>query len=759
MLEQEQVRTNAEAEAEAETGTGTEAEAGAARNGAVQRSLLRWLLVAGGCALMASLSIGLSCRAVGMATLWYANAFGACCLLAGGRAHWRSTLVALAVGLLIANGLAGADLRSAVLYAVPNLGEMALGGWLLVRSPDWHKIHRSPLASWRIWWRAVLLPALLGASLAVLLLGSTGAVSQSVTNLWLTWFEGSLIGTAALLPLGLVLAACGAGRAVFVRRLVSAESLTLTTLSAAVAALALPYLPFPFVYLGLPVLLAAVRLTYAHVALQVWLVSLTVGATIARGGLVLPQISGDWQTLLLHLPLLAALLPPLLLAAAMESARGRRRALERERERLRQLYERTPAMLHSVDAEGRIVAVSQRWLERLGYPADEVVGRLATEFLDETSRRRVLHEIWPGFVRTGELRDIELRMVSRDGQPVDVLLSATGERDDQGRMVRSLAIVEDVTRKRLAEQLAMQFQRMSVMLASIGDAVIGTDERGCIVSFNPAAVQMTGRTVEQAIGQFYAMVVRRCDLDSGEPLADPVLACLHDKACARAQASRLLHRDGSSRVIRETITPMRDPDSGAQIGAVATFQDTTTAHDLARTLVRQTQHDALTGLPNRLLLQDRLQQALQLARRTGGCLAVMFLDLDHFKLINDRQGHDVGDELLRRVALSVLGAVRASDTVCRLGGDEFVVLLPQINVAEDAAEVARHVLAVVSQPYQIGAASLCVSFSIGIAVFPDDGEDEVTLMRRADTAMYAAKREGRNGLRFHHAHDTDLGAP
>jgi diguanylate cyclase (GGDEF)-like protein/PAS domain S-box-containing protein len=416
-------------------------------------------------------------------------------------------------------------------------------------------------------------------------------------------------------------------------------------------------------------------------------------------------------------------------------------------------------MLHSVDAEGRIVAVSQRWLERLGYPADEVVGRRATEFLDETSRRRVLQEVWPGFVRTGELRDIELRMVSRDGQPVDVLLSATGERDDRGRLVRSLAIVEDVTRKRLAEQLAVQFQRMSVMLSSIGDAVIGTDERGCIVSFNPAAVHMTGRTVGQAIGQFYATVVARRDLDSGEPLADPVLACLNEGVCVRAQASRLLHRDGSSRVIRETITPMRDPDSDAQIGAVATFQDTTTAHDLARTLVRQTQHDALTGLPNRLLLQDRLQQALQLARRTGGCLAVMFLDLDHFKLINDRQGHDVGDELLRRVALSVLGAVRASDTVCRLGGDEFVVLLPQINVAEDAAEVARHILAVVSQPYQVGAASLCVSFSIGIAVFPDDGEDEATLMRRADTAMYAAKREGRNGLRFHHAHDTDLGAP
>lgn len=721
----------------------------------------RSLVVAVGCAALAGLSIALSCRDVGMATLWYANAFGACSLLvAGGGWRWTA-LLALSAGLLVANGLAGADLRSAVLYAVPNLGEMVLGGWLLSRSADWRLIHHSPLAGWRVWCRAALLPALCGATLAAPLLVGAGVSDQSTTSLWLSWFEGSLIGTSALLPLGLALIPPwrSEGLRAVVRQLVTGETVAMMALSIATAVLALSNLPFPFVYLGLPMLAAAMRLRFLDVVLQVWLVSLAVGATIARGGLDLPPGRGDWHTLLLHLPLLAALLPPLLLAAAMESARGRQRALERERERLRQLYEHSPAMLHSIDVEGRIVAVSQRWLERLGYTASEVVGRPATEFLDGPSRQRMLRQVWPVLLRTGEIRDIELRMVCRDGQLVDVLLSSTCERDARGRAGRSLAIVEDVTRKRLAEQLAAQFQRMSVMLASIGDAVIGTDERGCIVSFNPAAVAMTGWPAAQAVGQFYGTVVHRCHLDSGEPLVDPVLACLRDGHCVNGESSRLLYRDGSSRVIRETITPMRDPDSGALIGAVATFQDTTTAHELARTLARQAQHDALTGLPNRLLLQDRLQQALQLARRSGGCLALMFLDLDHFKQINDRQGHDVGDELLRQVAGSVLGAVRASDTVCRLGGDEFVVLLPQIHLAEDAAEVARHILAAVAQPYRIGAVTLRVSVSIGIAVFPDDGEDETTLMRRADTAMYQAKRDGRNGLRFHHALDTDLGAP
>ena len=717
----------------------------------------RLLGVAVGSAVTAGLSVLLSSREVGLATLWYANAFGVSCLLVGGLSKWRSTLAALALGLLTTSVLVGADLRSAVLYAAVDLAEMALAGWLLTRCPDWHRIHCSPLVSVQVWWRASLMPALFGATLAVPMLGATGEIEQSNTGLWLTWFEGSLLGTSALLPLGLSLAAHGTGMVIPDRARVSVQSLGLMALSIGVAVLALLHLPSPFVYLGLPILLAAVRLSYVQVALQVWLVTMTVQTMLVSGGLVLSPVSDDWPTHLLYLPLISALWPPLLLASAVSSAHVRYRSLERKRERLRQLYERTPAMLHSLDEDGRIMAVSQRWLDRLGYQASEVVGRRSTDFLDEASRQRVETEVWPEFMRTGECSDIELRMVSRDGQRVDVLFSATGERDSRGSVVRSLAILEDITRKRLAEQLAMQFQRMSVMLVSIGDAVIGTDELGIIVSFNPAAAQMTGVPEEDAIGQPYDAVVHRRDLDNGEPLVDSVQTCLSGGDRVPVQSSRLLHRDGSNRVIRETITPMRSPDGGALIGAVATFQDITTAHELARTLARQAHHDVLTGLPNRLLFQDRLQQALQLARRRDGRLAVMFLDLDHFKQINDRQGHDAGDEILRQVARSVLSAVRASDTVCRIGGDEFVVLLPYLHGPEDAAEVGRHIIAAVSQPYRIGTTSVRVSFSIGVAVFPADGEDEATLMRRADTAMYAAKREGRNGLRFHHAHDTDLG--
>ena len=164
-------------------------------------------------------------------------------------------------------------------------------------------------------------------------------------------------------------------------------------------------------------------------------------------------------------------------------------------------------------------------------------------------------------------------------------------------------------------------------------------------------------------------------------------------------------------------------------------------------------HDPLTGLPNRALLQDRLQQALTQARRGGHRVAVMFLDLDRFKAINDSLGHEVGDELLKAVAQRLRGAVRAGDTVARLGGDEFVVVLPEVADAEAVARVAEKIIAAFVPPVPIGPHVLKASTSIGIGVSPEDGEEPHALMKSADTAMYLAKRDGRNRFHFHPTRD------
>ncbi|WP_340121209.1 GGDEF/EAL domain-containing response regulator [Methylobacter svalbardensis] len=184
---------------------------------------------------------------------------------------------------------------------------------------------------------------------------------------------------------------------------------------------------------------------------------------------------------------------------------------------------------------------------------------------------------------------------------------------------------------------------------------------------------------------------------------------------------------------------------------VATIEALTLAEEIEKAkvqMVHLAQHDALTDLPNRLLLNDRLAQATALADRHGKQLAVMFLDLDRFKLINDSLGHTVGDQLLQSVAERLMAGVRNSDTVCRQGGDEFVILLADVEHAEDAALSAQKILDALTVPHLIDQLELHVSVSIGISIYPDDGQDADTLIKNADTAMYHAKESGRNNYQF-----------
>jgi diguanylate cyclase (GGDEF)-like protein len=178
------------------------------------------------------------------------------------------------------------------------------------------------------------------------------------------------------------------------------------------------------------------------------------------------------------------------------------------------------------------------------------------------------------------------------------------------------------------------------------------------------------------------------------------------------------------------------------------FNDVSKSRAISLQLTHSAEHDALTDLPNRALFGDRLAQAISLAERQRKQLAVMFVDLDRFKEINDSMGHVVGDKLLQSVAGRLLACVRRSDTVSRIGGDEFVILLSQVERAEDASFSARKILRSLGAPHLIGELSLDVSSSIGISAYPTDGDNAETLMNRADNAMYEAKQRGRNNYQF-----------
>ena len=223
-----------------------------------------------------------------------------------------------------------------------------------------------------------------------------------------------------------------------------------------------------------------------------------------------------------------------------------------------------------------------------------------------------------------------------------------------------------------------------------------------------------------------------------------------DRIVGLAAGCVLLRRDGVETSIEDSAAPIHNRE-GRVTGAVIVFHDVSESRAMAARMERLAHHDFLTGLPNRALLSERLTQAIGMARRRGKQVALLFLDLDYFKYINDSLGHAIGDLVLQVVAERLVACVRTTDTVCRRGGDEFVILLSEIERIEDAARVADKLLQVFSRPQCIGGHALHVTLSIGISVYPDDGDCAETVLRNADTAMYCAKARGRNNYQFFRA--------
>ncbi|WP_317201703.1 putative bifunctional diguanylate cyclase/phosphodiesterase [Janthinobacterium sp.] len=290
--------------------------------------------------------------------------------------------------------------------------------------------------------------------------------------------------------------------------------------------------------------------------------------------------------------------------------------------------------------------------------------------------------------------------------------------------------------------------RAEITLNSIGDAVIGTDLAGRVDYMNRAAEELTGWTLAAAGGRPVTEVMRLVDGASGAPQRHPIKRVLQLNAASRlAPGTLMLRRDGSTAAIEDSAAPIHDAE-GLLAGAVMVFRDITAARALSVKMAHLAQHDFLTNLPNRVLLSDRIGRAVELAQRHAGAFAVLYLDLDNFKNVNDSLGHATGDLLLQSVARRLAASVRASDTVSRQGGDEFVVLIPDIAGAAAAAAAAEALLAALAAPHAIGAHTLYASGSIGIGLFPADGQDAETLMQSADTAMYQAKEMGRNNYQF-----------
>ncbi|SNS98676.1 PAS domain S-box-containing protein/diguanylate cyclase (GGDEF) domain-containing protein [Noviherbaspirillum humi] len=306
---------------------------------------------------------------------------------------------------------------------------------------------------------------------------------------------------------------------------------------------------------------------------------------------------------------------------------------------------------------------------------------------------------------------------------------------------------EIAVRRQAEDSLFHEHERSEVTLNSIGDGVITTDAHGDVRYLNPAAERMTGWSNAEASGKPIGDVFCIIDAISRQPLERPVEEAMQQNAVRVVTDCLLVNRDGSELAINDSCAPMRDRE-GRIIGAVLVFHDVSAMRDMSQRMAYLAQHDYLTGLPNRFLLNDRLAQAIALALRHGKRAALMFLDLDRFKHVNDTLGHVIGDLLLKQIAARLKDCVRECDTVSRQGGDEFVILLQEVADTIGAARVAAHILEAIGKPYFIDDHEIHISGSIGISICPEDGEDSETIIKHADAAMYQAKAEGRNNYQF-----------
>jgi len=302
-------------------------------------------------------------------------------------------------------------------------------------------------------------------------------------------------------------------------------------------------------------------------------------------------------------------------------------------------------------------------------------------------------------------------------------------------------------RKSLEVSLLKEKERAQLTLNCIGDAIICTDLAGNITFLNPIAEGMTGWSLQEVAGRPLADAFRLMDAATHLPAPDPMTRPATDRNSGPTASYILVRRDGNEIFIEDSVAPLRDRD-GLAAGSVLVFHDVTVARALAAQITQLAERDPLTGLPNRLLLSDRIGQAIAHARRDAGLVAVLYLDLDGFKRVNDSLGHPAGDKLLQSVAKRLLECVRTPDTVSRQGGDEFVLLLQGVIKPEDAAYTARRILKAVSEPHSINGHSLHVTASIGVSIYPNDGQDAETLTKNADTAMYQAKESGRQTYKF-----------
>jgi diguanylate cyclase (GGDEF)-like protein/PAS domain S-box-containing protein len=413
------------------------------------------------------------------------------------------------------------------------------------------------------------------------------------------------------------------------------------------------------------------------------------------------------------------------------------RAIEGSERELRGILDNMQDTYYRTDLNGLLVRASRSAEQLLGYRSDEVIGmRLADLYCNPADREVLLEKL---ATNGGAVTHFEGKLRHRDGREVWVSTHAHYYRDEHGRIAGVEGIARDITAWRRARE---ELRLAAKVFEGVTEGVAITDPQFEVVSVNPSFVEMTGYDATQAVG------FRLSDFAAdpgGQPLA--LLPALGERGAWSGEVW-CRRRDGAGFPSWLSVSVVRD-DAGNVSHHVALFSDITERKAHLQRVEFLAHHDPLTELPNRLLFRDRVEQAIARAARTQSTLALLFVDLDDFKLVNDSFGHAIGDQVLREVGKRIAAGVRDTDTVGRYGGDEFVIVITGMSDAASVSVIQQKIVQLIAAPVALEGRVIRVGCSVGAAVYPTDGRDYESLLRYADAAMYSAKGAPANVLPLH----------
>jgi diguanylate cyclase (GGDEF)-like protein/PAS domain S-box-containing protein len=393
----------------------------------------------------------------------------------------------------------------------------------------------------------------------------------------------------------------------------------------------------------------------------------------------------------------------------------------------------------ATDLDGTITYWNPFAEKLYGWSAEETVGRNIVDVTPSDTTREQGAQIMKR-LKAGHSWSGEFLVRHRDGTTFPMHVTDSPIRDENGRLIGIVGISTDIRERKKAER---ELQLAAMVYQAIGDAIIVANANDEIVAVNPAFTQLTGYAEHEVIGQSIKLF---CSGRNGSGFDDEVRHFL--EKTGRWQGKVWTRRkDGEEHAEWLMIDTIYDEYCAVRhrVGMLSGITDQKLAEE---TIWRQANFDMLTGLPNRSMFHERLEHEIRKTARAGRSLALMFIDLDHFKEINDTLGHDMGDILLKEAAQRLSGSIRQVDTVARLGGDEFTIIMGELEEAESVERVAQEILRKLTEPFQLSLETVYVSASIGITLYPGDATSIEALLKNADQAMYAAKSMGRN--RFHY---------